>query len=199
MLQSRAKMLCQKNKCASPPAAISQFLFGSARTEWGHLALLPSRNSSKTSVVVHNLYCDRSRKLAVIDPNSFQIKFFVYFLGGDRVCWSLLCIYRPLCIFERYMDSNPERTSRRATNLATYLPNLATHLQRKLPQSYVTSSLCEQQVASVLTSTSNCKSDIVAHSRWTTSHSWVSQRCCCCGWFCTTTSSPCPPFLVLTM
>jgi hypothetical protein len=54
------------------------------------------------------------------------------------VCWSLLCLCRPFCIFERCLDSNPESCrskQARYYNLATHLPSysapnprLATHL-----------------------------------------------------------------------
>ncbi len=48
--------------------------------------------------------------------------------GLTRVCWPLLCLCRPYCNFEWWLDSNPESCrskhwSRRATNLATLLPN----------------------------------------------------------------------------
>ncbi len=56
--------------------------------------------------------------------------FFHYFFGGARVCWPLLCLCRPFCVFEICLDSTLIATvaSGRATNLATHLPNLATHL-----------------------------------------------------------------------
>ncbi len=74
--------------------------------------------------------------------------FFVYFLWRARVCWPLLCLCRPFCTFERYLDSNPEccrvkhagalptkppislqLSHPSPSDLATHLPNnLATHL-----------------------------------------------------------------------
>ncbi len=49
-----------------------------------------------------------------------------------RMCWPLLCLCRPFCIFERCLDSIPESCrskQARYCNLATHLPiNLATHL-----------------------------------------------------------------------
>ncbi len=51
-------------------------------------------------------------------------KFFLYIFWRTRVCWPLLCLCRPFCIFERYLDSNPEscrsEQARYATNLPTY-------------------------------------------------------------------------------
>ncbi len=35
--------------------------------------------------------------------------FFICFLGWAVVCCALLCLCRPFCIFERCLDSNPER------------------------------------------------------------------------------------------
>ncbi len=49
---------------------------------------------------------------------------FLYIFWWARVCWPLLCLCRPFCIFDGCLDSNPESAlaSRRATNLATHLP-----------------------------------------------------------------------------
>jgi hypothetical protein len=40
-------------------------------------------------------------------PNLITILLQEYFLSA-RVCWPLLCLCRPFCIFERYVDKNPE-------------------------------------------------------------------------------------------
>ncbi len=63
----------------------------------------------------------------------FCVSFFVYFFGGLPLCWPLLCLCHPFCIFERCLDSNPESCrSKQAryqlshpspSNLATHLPN----------------------------------------------------------------------------
>jgi hypothetical protein len=37
-----------------------------------------------------------------------QIIFFVYLYSWARVCWPLLCLCRPFCIFKTCLDSNPE-------------------------------------------------------------------------------------------
>jgi hypothetical protein len=37
-----------------------------------------------------------------------QFFSFCIFFGRTRVCWPQLCLYRPFCIFERCLDSNPE-------------------------------------------------------------------------------------------
>ncbi len=64
----------------------------------------------------------------------FLISQIVFFFFRGRVCWPLLCICRQFCIFQRCLDSNTEScravASRRATNLATHLHDLATHLLR---------------------------------------------------------------------
>ncbi len=40
-----------------------------------------------------------------------------------RVCWLLLYLCRPFCVFERCLDTQRASIeSRRATNLATHLP-----------------------------------------------------------------------------
>ncbi len=56
--------------------------------------------------------------------------FFSYFWRA-RVCWPLLCLCCPFCIFERCLDSNPE-SCRSKQALPTYShsspSNLATHL-----------------------------------------------------------------------
>ncbi len=36
------------------------------------------------------------------------VSSFFFFFGGLRVCWLLLCLYRPFCIFERCLDSVSE-------------------------------------------------------------------------------------------
>jgi hypothetical protein len=48
------------------------------------------------------------------------------------VGWPLLCLCRPFCIFERYLHRTQRAAvaNRRAINLATHLPYLATHLLR---------------------------------------------------------------------
>ncbi len=82
------------------------------------------------------LHCSRSSSLffrTECPENSF---FFLYLFGGLE-CRPLLCLCRPFCIFERYLDSNPERCR---SNQARYQlshpspyithpsPYLATHL-----------------------------------------------------------------------
>jgi hypothetical protein len=67
----------------------------------------------------------------------FLQPIFVYFLRAS-VCWPLLCLCRPFCIFERWLNSNPESSrnkqalryqlSHPSFYLATYLSNLATQL-----------------------------------------------------------------------
>ncbi len=38
---------------------------------------------------------------------------FVYFFRRAKVCWPLICWCRPICIFERCLDSNPESCRRK--------------------------------------------------------------------------------------
>ncbi len=54
----------------------------------------------------------------------------VYFFGGPIVCWSLLCFCRAFCVFERYLDSNPEscRIKQARYQLNYPSPFLTTHL-----------------------------------------------------------------------
>jgi hypothetical protein len=55
----------------------------------------------------------------------FSFYYYFFFFLRTRVCWPLLCLCRPFCIFERCLNSNPESCRskhRRATNLATHLP-----------------------------------------------------------------------------
>jgi hypothetical protein len=47
--------------------------------------------------------------------------FPVYFFGRARMCWPLLCLCRPFCIFERCLDSNPE--SCRSKQACFYQPS----------------------------------------------------------------------------
>ncbi len=46
--------------------------------------------------------------------------FFLYIFWRSRVCWPLLCLCRPFCIFERCLDSNQRIT----------LINSLTHIHR---------------------------------------------------------------------
>jgi len=66
--------------------------------------------------------------------------YFILFFWRLRVCWPLLCLCRPFCIFERCLDSNPERchikqASYQCTNLAIHL--LATKIIVSLPTLWV--------------------------------------------------------------
>jgi hypothetical protein len=58
-----------------------------------------------------------------IQYHAQYIKLYIYnsfFYWRARVCWPLLCLGRPFCIFyERYLDSNPESCRK----LAGALPN----------------------------------------------------------------------------
>jgi hypothetical protein len=53
----------------------------------------------------------------------------MYSFWRARVCWPLLCLCRPFCIFERCLDSNPEscRSKQHFTNLATHLLDWPSH------------------------------------------------------------------------
>ncbi len=63
-----------------------------------------------------------------IKQSSYQVSIFCIYFWRARICWPLLCLCRPFCVFERCLDSNPTScrlaavASRRATNLATQLP-----------------------------------------------------------------------------
>ncbi len=52
------------------------------------------------------------RSPSVVDPLLWiRIELFIsflYFFWQATVCWPLLCLCRPFCIFERGLDSNPE-------------------------------------------------------------------------------------------
>jgi hypothetical protein len=43
----------------------------------------------------------------IVRRKIFNLNIGVY-LWQNRVCWTLHCLCRPLCIFERCQDSNPE-------------------------------------------------------------------------------------------
>jgi hypothetical protein len=66
---------------------------------------------------------------------SANFSVVIFFLRA-RVCWTLLFLCRPFCIFERCLDSNPQGAAvacRCATNLATHLNrNLVTHVPSNL-------------------------------------------------------------------
>jgi hypothetical protein len=68
--------------------------------------------------------------------------FWLYIFWLAKVCWLLLCLCRPFCIFERCLDSNleswrskqvryqlshpsPKLSHPSPNNLSTHLPNLA--------------------------------------------------------------------------
>jgi hypothetical protein len=56
-------------------------------------------------------------------------KFLVYIFLAARVCWPLLCLRRPLCIYERCLESKTESCCRKLANYQlSHLANLATHL-----------------------------------------------------------------------
>ncbi len=64
------------------------------------------------------------QKIFTMAPRTLQIRMFflyLYFLRA-RVCWLLLCLCLPFCIFKRRLDTNPEscRSKQgRCTNLAS--------------------------------------------------------------------------------
>jgi hypothetical protein len=60
-------------------------------------------------------------------------KYFFIFFGGTSVLATLLCLCRPLFFFFGvwiWTQSRAAVASRRATNLPTHLPNLATHFPK---------------------------------------------------------------------
>jgi hypothetical protein len=76
------------------------------------------------------------KRYKVQSSNNREIKTFYdfcIFFWRARVCWPLLRLCRPFCIFEKWLDSNQKASvaSRCATNLAAHLPNLATHLPKR--------------------------------------------------------------------
>ncbi len=60
-------------------------------------------------------------RLTLLSHNCSLI--FLAIFWWVRVCWTLLCLCRPFCIFERSLHSDPESCcrDRLATNLATHL------------------------------------------------------------------------------
>ncbi len=50
-------------------------------------------------------------------------RLFVYILR-TRVCWPLLCLCRPFCIFERCLDSNPESCRSKQAPLSRFIYRL---------------------------------------------------------------------------
>jgi hypothetical protein len=46
--------------------------------------------------------------LSIITRNFNKKDIFLYIFWRARVCLPLLCLFRPFCIFERCLDSNPE-------------------------------------------------------------------------------------------
>ncbi len=99
-----------------PTAAVKKILFQCFLLLWKVVAVLgffflrysPTNMSSysKTS----SLRC-------------FPTEFFLYIFWRSSEGWPLLCLFRPFCIFQRCLNSNPEScriASRRATNLASH-------------------------------------------------------------------------------
>jgi hypothetical protein len=69
----------------------------------------------------------------------FLLNIFLNIVLRAIVCWPLLCLCRPFCIFEKCLDSNPETCSSRQARYKLSHPspyqlsrpspfNLATHL-----------------------------------------------------------------------
>jgi hypothetical protein len=68
----------------------------------------------------------------------YASRFFCLFFWRARKCWPLLCLCRPFCIYERWLDPNPEsfRSKQARYQLSHPSPstsppvplNLATHL-----------------------------------------------------------------------
>ncbi len=49
-------------------------------------------------------FCNRENPLNM--HCQFVVRFFVEFFWRTRVCWPLLCLCRPFCIFKRCLDSS---------------------------------------------------------------------------------------------
>ncbi len=66
------------------------------------------------------------------------LDFFVYIFWRTRMCLPLLCLFRPLCIFERCLDSIPESCrSKQARNQLSHpsplLSNPSPYVDTHLP------------------------------------------------------------------
>ncbi len=59
---------------------------------------------------------------------------YFYIFWRDRVCWPLLYLYRPFCIFERCLDSNPESCHVAQTYLACVMSSCGVSWSSPSPQ-----------------------------------------------------------------
>jgi len=80
----------------------------------------------------YNIKCCSGRYLISTKPHPFKLgteDYLPFFLRA-RVCWPLLCLCLPFCIFERCLDSNPESC------LSRQVPNPLSHSSPSDYQNY---------------------------------------------------------------
>jgi len=96
VLNLASSPLCSLNSASCPPVLISlrSFTLSSVRQT------ASSPHQSPTVLIS----CNRK---ALSERFLFLFVFFVYFWRA-KVFWKILCLCRAFCIFERFLDSNPE-------------------------------------------------------------------------------------------